>query len=139
MNLRKRKSNPNEPNAVHKLCYPKRIRLEQSNGLVLMDLPLMPLHLIISKLSPRHRVLLRCASKQLKVEYIDYVLHYYKSITHYLRRDSNNSAKYFVWQVGRVLIYPFHSNPFPFLLRYWLMLATTSSTLATMCSLPIIW
>lgn len=114
MNLRKRKSNPNVSNAVQKWCNPKRIRLDQSHGMGLMDLPLIPLHLIISKLSPRHRVLLRCTSKQLKMEYIDYVLHFYKSITHYLRRNSSHSDKY--WQVGRVLSYPqLYSIVIPFL------------------------
>lgn len=103
MNLRKRKTIPNALNSVQEVDEPKRMRLERSYNLELIDLPLMPLHLIISKLTPRNRGLLSCASKQLKVEYIDYVLHYYKTITHYLRHNSKNSAKYFVWQVGRLL------------------------------------
>lgn len=104
MNLRKRKAeqNPNDevPEGVSK---PKRMRLEPCEGLQLLDLPLLPMHMIISKLNPRHRGLLRCVSKKLKTAHINFMLHYYKTIlwahTNYQCSRSQDPDKFFVWQV----------------------------------------
>lgn len=104
MNLRKRKAgqNPNDevPESVSK---PKRMRLEPCEGLQLLDLPLLPMHMIISKLNPHHRGLLRCVSKKLKMAHINYMLHYYKTIlcahTHYQSSSSQNPDEFYVWQV----------------------------------------
>lgn len=105
MNLRKRKAedNPNDelPEGLKK---PKRMRLEVCEGLQLVDLPLLPMNMIISKLNPHHTGLLRFVSKKLKMAHFNYMLHYYKTIlwahTHYQGSSSSeNSDEFFLWQV----------------------------------------
>ncbi|XP_064544420.1 uncharacterized protein LOC135432623 [Drosophila montana] len=81
----------------------KRPKLEQLQQVELMDLPLGPLHLIISKIDPDKQHILRHASNQLKVEHSDCMLHSYKSFANFHLRQQNGNddqnMRHFVMQV----------------------------------------
>ncbi|KAH8398812.1 hypothetical protein KR222_007968 [Zaprionus bogoriensis] len=92
MALRKRKSDWVEEQPEQQEDV-KRLRLDHCNKVELLDLPLLPLHLIMSKLSPRSRGLLRFASKQFGKEHMDLMLHYYKKISHNFRCQRLSCSK----------------------------------------------
>ncbi|TDG52992.1 hypothetical protein AWZ03_000535 [Drosophila navojoa] len=72
----------------------KRIRLDESvEEASLLDLPVGPLHMIISKLNLEKQKILRLASSKLKAEHSDCMLHCYKSFAYRHLRKPNLSAE----------------------------------------------
>lgn len=72
----------------------KRIKLDGSEEQVnLLDLPVGPLHMIISKVHPEKQMILRNASSKLRVEHSDCMLHSYKSFTNLHLRQQHLCAE----------------------------------------------